>query len=175
MSNQATKVLVNHSHKEKMPHILAKSGTLFVEAADSDELLPLSEWLKTRCDMPDQVDEVFNPETTEDWDVNWEYLTSKERMVCKYEGTWEYLHINDENELIGVHPDADIVESEGRKEWLITNLINPHVLSCHKTQSLGELKGSLKCLETEMAQGLLTSDAHKQELHLLKFLVKSKA
>lgn len=176
MKAQATQPLVNPAHKAKQAHVLAMSGHLFVEAADSDELLPLGEWLKTRCDMPERLDEVFNPETTEDWDVNWEYLTSKERMICKFEGVnWEYLHIDNSGVMTGVHPDADIVNSEGKEEWLFTNLIDPSIMAHHLKQSLPTLKQSRNSLEREVAQGLLTGEAHKQELGLLKFLVKVKS
>lgn len=100
----ATRPLVNHKHGTKQAHVLAKSGNLYVPVGST--LIKLCDWLKSRCDMPDQVDEVFNPDVCEDWDVNFEYLTSKENMVCKLDSiNFDCIHYDTDGCICGIYPD----------------------------------------------------------------------
>ncbi len=111
----AIQVLVNKSHGQNQAHVLAQSGNLFIPV--NDNLVPLSEFIKTRCDMPDDVKDVFNPETTEDWGENWEYLTGREVMVCIYNGEkYDSIHTNEHGEIVGIHTDATQNE---KGEWVI--------------------------------------------------------
>ena len=100
----AVQPLVNHKHGNKQAHMLAVSGNLYIEL--NNEFIPLSEFIKTRADMPNGVDEVFNPEC-EDWDINFEYLSSKENMVCRFDMiNFDCLHYDEYGTICGLHPDA---------------------------------------------------------------------
>ncbi|UKA04747.1 hypothetical protein [Photobacterium damselae] len=113
----AVQPLVNHKHGIKQAHVLAKSGNLYVEV--NNEFIPLRDFIKTRADMPDDVNEVFNPEVCEDWDVNFDYLSSKENMICRFDGiNFECLHFDDHGDICGLHPDA-IKDENGN--WVLPN------------------------------------------------------
>lgn len=169
--HQATITLVNHQHKDKSFHVLAKSGNLFLEL---DEKVPLSEWLKTRADMPDSVEEAFNPEVTEDWAENVSYVCQVEPLVCLYERV--YWRVYEENGYFkGYHPDAIWVKGkDGESHPILLPDVDETISDHHIASSLEDNESSLKELKAEMKNGLLKGDKYDQELKLLTLLVKVK-
>ncbi|MCY9866470.1 hypothetical protein OTK49_28425 [Vibrio coralliirubri] len=111
----AIQVLVNESHGKYQAHVLAMSGNLFVPV--DDELIRLSQWIKSRTDMPDEIEEVFHPQTTQEWGENWEYLINKENMVCMFDGIkYDSIHEDECGRIVGIHPDAT---QNAKGEWVL--------------------------------------------------------
>lgn len=148
--------LVNHNHKEKSWEVLAKSGNLYLHL--DDNLVKLSDWLKTRADMPDSVAEVFSPENDE-WQENIAYINSKEALYCLYDGKWWTV--------------------EETEQGIMGELAEPHFLvpMLIKREIAGRTKADLITmrdeLEDELAKELLKGDRYYQELHLIKETIVS--
>ncbi len=164
--------LVNPAHGEKSFHALAKSNNLFLFL---DEMTPLSEWLKSRADMPDRLDEAFNPEITEDWAENVEYLCKKEPLFCLIDDVYWSVFFED-GLFQGYHPNAQIITLDNRKVvFAFTDTVNEHVVESHSKASLKENEQSKKELLGEISKGVLKMVDYKQEIDLLKALIKAKS
>lgn len=168
---QATQVLVNHQHKDKSFHVLAKSGNLYVGI--NDEMIPLSKWLLGRADMPDSVEEVFNPEATSEWAENIDYISNVECLCCLYEGV--YWRVYQENGVVmGYHPQAEFFKAGDKELWVLVDQMDSEIVSHHKKSPVEDLERSMRELESEIDKGILTGDKYTQELQLIKAILESK-
>ena len=169
MTVKAEKTLVSKEHGNMAFHVLAQSNALFV---DLEEMIPLSEWLMSRADMPDSLSEAFNPEVTEDWGENVEYLCKVEPLCHLVDGVYWRVFCED-GEFKAYHPDSLWVKGANGTDYpvLVTEM-DEGIVNHHISMSSDTNKESLKVITSEINDGILTDEKYVQEKDFLEFLVQ---
>lgn len=98
-------------------HMLATQYDLYV---DLNEITPLADVLKNRCDMPDDLAMVFNPDLESEWAENVNYFNSNERLLVKIDGVFYEVFEDNKRNIHAVHVDAIYCQHDGNNEPLET-------------------------------------------------------
>lgn len=99
----ATQVIVENSYGDFKWQQLVNSFVLYVHL--NGGVVTFEDFVNTRCDMP-KPQTVFHPTLCEEWDINIEYMNTKEKLYVKIDNVlYEVFETHDEN-IVAVHPDA---------------------------------------------------------------------